>query len=99
MGYQVPRADHPWRRYAVRFDKGVEKKVSAKDRKRKKEDKESENKPVRVFLKDIVESWARIEVSTYCYGRKDVFGLGELPEYKAAAWIAGMLKKYYGRQY
>lgn len=90
MGYQVPKADHPWRRYKDRFDdKG--------DELEKLKQKEKKVKPVKKFLSEIVESWESVEVVTNVYGREGRFNLTELPQEKIAAWIAGMLKRNYGK--
>jgi hypothetical protein len=80
MGYQVPRANHPWRRYADR---------------RNGEKPAKKVKLVKVFLEEIIGNWEHIEVYTVAYGREDKFYLFELPQTRQAAWIAGLLKKSY----
>lgn len=85
MGYQVPKANHPWRQYPNRdlnTKKGRPKKRNIKS--------------VQVFICEIAESWGTIEVVTTAYGKEGRFTLKELPQTKQAAWLAGLLKKNYG---
>ena len=91
MAYQVPKKDHPWRQYQTWYGEKPEKKVSAKEKK-----STSEVRSVRLFLKDLVGNWERIEVYTYAFGRTGRYYLKELPPFKAAAWVAGRLKRNYG---
>ena len=98
MPYQVPRVDHPWRQYKVWFDKGIRKKLQGQDEEIKEKEAKEDLKPIRQFLGEIVESWERIEIFTYCYGREDNFTLKSLPQYKIAAWLAGILKRNYGQE-
>lgn len=85
MAYQVPKADHPWRRYPnrPRFTIDVDIEVS-------------KIIPVRDFVRDLYNNWDKIEVTLpqEFEGRHRAF-LCELPQVKVAAWIAGMLKRYY----
>lgn len=84
--YQVPRKDHPWRRYRNRpDDDGTELK----------DDTPSNIKPVKKFLTEIVESWESVEIITSAYGREGRFNLNELSQKKIAAWIVGVLKRNY----
>jgi hypothetical protein len=81
MGYQVPKADHPWREY---------------NRTKAKKEEENKNKPLRIFLTEIVESWDEVKVVTSVYNREGEYSLKELPQTKIAAWLAGILKRNYG---
>lgn len=84
MPFQVPKKDHPWRRY--------------KDRKTPSfETEKGKVKPIRVFLREIVEAWDRVEVYTSAFGRDDRFKLTELPQQKIAAWLSGILRRNYGQ--
>ena len=82
--YQVPKADHPWRRYPDRQVEVVRKK--------------KENiKSVKILIEEIVGNWEHIEVFTVAYGREGKFYLFELPQARQAAWLAGLLKRSYGQ--
>jgi len=83
MAYQVPKSDHPWRQYSNR-EYTVEKP---------EEDKHV--KSVKMFVREIAESWDTIEVFTYAYGKEGKFTLSELPNSKQAAWLVGVLKRGY----
>lgn len=85
IGYQVPKADHPWRQYAnrPRANGEVEEKEHLK--------------PVRVFLTEIVENWEEVKVVTSVYNQEGEYKLMELPQTKIAAWLAGVLKRNYGQ--
>ena len=86
MGYQVPKANHPWRQYANRpRTEGEEEKKHLK--------------PVRVFLTEIVESWDDVKIVTSSYNQEGEYKLGELSQTKIAAWLAGVLKRNYGSGY
>lgn len=81
MAYQVPKTDHPWRRYKDRFEPKPEKKVSI---------------GVKMFVTELSETWDNIEVITTSYGKEGRYLLSELSQDKQAAWLAGLLKKMYG---
>lgn len=83
MGYQVPKADHPWRQYK---DRKYTKRTPSSDKNKKS---------VKIFVREIASSWENIEIYTYSYGKEGKFSLEELPYQKQAAWLAGMLKKAY----
>ena len=83
MPYQKPKTDHPWRQYKDRAPN------------QDAEPPESEKKPVRLFLSEIVEAWDVVTINTYAYGKEGVFKLTELPQRKIAAWLAGVLKRHY----
>ena len=84
MPYQQPKKLHPWRQYK---DRPLDKT---------KKEEASKYKPVHQFLGEIVESWERVEITTYAWGKEGRFKLTELPQKKIAAWLANLLKKYYG---
>ena len=84
MGFQIPKANHPWRRYANREVEVVRKKKET-------------IKPVRVLVEELVGNWEHIEVFTVAYGREGKFYLFELPQSRQAAWLAGLLKRNYGQ--
>lgn len=83
MGYQVPKASHPWRRYANRpaseAPAAPVKKV----------------KPVRMFVLELVESWDHIEVIASMSSGSGHCSLVDLPQEKQAAWLANLLKRSY----
>lgn len=83
MAYQVPKANHPWRRYP-------NSEVEVVKRKRKEK-----GKPVKVMIREIISSWETIEVFTFAYGKEGKFKLSELSQAKQAAWLAGLLKRNY----
>jgi hypothetical protein len=85
MAYQVPKADHPWRQYANRKRLTVDVDIEV-----------TGIIPVREFVQDLDKNWDKIEVTLpqEYEGRHRAF-LKELPQVKVAAWIAGMLKRYY----
>lgn len=83
MPYQKPRADHPWRTGIRPGYEPKEEKVKPKI------------KPVRILIKEISTSWDTIEITTYAYGKEGRYKLGELPETRQAAWLAGLLKRNY----
>lgn len=84
MAYQVPKASHPWRQY--------------KNRRPKEQKAEKKGKSVKIFVREMAESWERIEITTVAKGKEDRFFLEELPQSRQAAWFAGLLKKYYSAQ-
>lgn len=83
MAYQVPKANHPWRRYANRENPTDEMP------------KEKHQKSVKILISEFAESWDEIRVVTSAYGREGEFLLTELPQSKQAAWLAGLLKRNY----
>lgn len=85
--YQVPKKDHPWRRYKDRRKK--ELAVEAKNEK-------PEHKTVQILLTEIVTNWNDVEITTSFSGGSGRYTLNELPQVKQAAYIAGMLKRNYG---
>ena len=84
MPYQQPRSDHPWRQYAnrrvmVTTTVEVEGIIS-----------------VREFIEDLAANWDKIEIIyPHSFEGRNQFYLKELPQPKVAAYIAGMLKRYY----
>ena len=83
MAYQIPKKDHPWRQYNNREYKVVE------------EEQDKHKKSVKIFVREISQSWDTIEVFTYAYGREGKFTLSELSNSKQAAWLVGLLKRSY----
>lgn len=85
MAYQVPRADHPWRQYANKRKLTVDVDIEV-----------TKIIPVRDFVRDLNNNWDKIEVTLpqEFEGRHRAY-LNELTQVKIAAWIAGMLKRYY----
>lgn len=82
MPYQKPKENHPWRKYAN------VKTVRAEER--------TDIIPVKEFIDDLASNWPKIEVTLSAeYEGRRTFHLTELPQARAAAWIAGMLKRYY----
>ena len=86
MPYQKPRADHPWKTnksfYSVKLKTVVEKKKRIK--------------PVKLFLREIIDSWDNVDIVTTAYGREGRFNLNELTDKKIAAWLSGLLRRNYG---
>ena len=82
MTHQIPKADHPWRQYA-----NVPKKVSEKEKK--------VVKSLRKFLREIVVSWDKVQITTSAYSSLNRFQLHELSDKKVAAWLIGILKRNY----
>lgn len=83
MAYQKPKKNHPWRQWQGK-----------KPNPKKQEDKSM--KPVYLFLKEIVQSWDTVEISTYAWGRNNKYKLGELPSRTIAVWLANLLRRNYG---
>ena len=83
MAFQIPRADHPWRRYPDRPVETVKKKAESV-------------KSVKVLVGELIGNWEHIEVFTVAYGREGKFYLFELPQARQAAWLAGLLRRAYG---
>ena len=84
MAFQIPKASHPWRQYA---NKSREAEEVA----------DNHTKPLKQFMTEIITAWDSVEITTTAYGINDRFKLGELPDYKAAAWLSGILKRHYAR--
>jgi len=93
LAYQKPKKDHPWRRYKTWYGEKPKRKLSSQEKETIKE-----LRSVKLFLNDLVGNWERIEVYTHAYGRTGRYYLKELPPFKAAAWVAGVLKNNYGGQ-
>ncbi len=91
--YQLPKKQHPWRTWQGKASK--DRGLGVKKKKRKKV-KVSDGRSIRIFLKGLVDNWDNVEVYTYAYSREGRFFLKELPQFKQAAWIAGILKRNYG---
>lgn len=88
MAHQTPSSNHPWRRY--------KDKINEKQTVRKKEI--FKGKTVKIFVKEIVDSWDEVEIITVAYGREGRFTLSELPQEKQANWLIGIIKKLYQSQ-
>ena len=85
--YQKPKDNHPWRQYADRVQRIEEVEIEI----------EIESiVSVKQYLKDVVDNWERIEVTTSLpqLGHRQ-FTLNQLPQKKAAAYIIGVLKRNY----
>jgi hypothetical protein len=82
MPYQIPKKDHPWRRYKDRVVEIQEVKVRY-------------IKPLKILITEFAESWDSITVVTTALGREGEFKLSELSQSKQAAWLAGILKRNY----
>lgn len=80
MAYQVPKENHPWRRYQNKAEPVATHTVHVK--------------PIRVLVTEIIESWEKIEVNSEAYGRQDKFNLVDLPQRKQAEWIINLLRRY-----
>jgi len=83
--WQKPKADHPWRRYTnkkleVEVDIEIEKRTII---------------PVKQYLVQLLEGWDRIEIPMEGSMGIRRHYLRDLPQSVAAAYIAGVLKKYY----
>lgn len=81
--WQKPKSSHPWRQY---IDRKVEIEIK----------EEKHQKQVKVFIKELAESWDSIEVITSVSGREGRWKLVELPQAKQAAWLSSFLKRNYG---
>lgn len=84
MAYQVPSSNHPWRRYKDKLNQ-----------KQKGKKEVFKGKTVKVFIKEIAESWDEVEIITFAYGREGRYSLSELPQEKQAGWLIGIVKKLY----
>ena len=81
--FQVPKENHPWRRYKNR-ENPTDETVTEKNQ-----------KSVKVLITEIAECWDTMTVITTAYGREGEFRLAELPQSKQAAWIYSFLKRHY----
>ena len=83
MPYQIPKADHPWRRYVDKKEKGGEVKI------------EDHKKPVGTLLREFGESWTTIEITTTTGAKRY---LTELNQNQQAIWMIDFLRRNYVRQ-
>lgn len=85
MAYQVPKTNHPWRRYHDRVHDDGDLKVKV----------EKKIKPLKIVVMEFVESWDTMEVITVVNGREGRFRISELSQSKQAAWLTSYLKRHY----
>ena len=78
--WQKPKDSHPWRQYK-------DKKVEEPDR--------TDIVPLREFLKDIVDNYDTIEITTFGDMGNRTYTLATASQKKAAAYIVGVLKRNY----
>jgi hypothetical protein len=84
MPYQIPKADHPWRRYVQKTNEGVgSEKV------------DNHKKPVGTLVRELGESWGNIEVRTTT---GSIRYITELSQYQQASWIIDFIRRNYVRQ-
>lgn len=81
MPYQIPKSNHPWRRYQNKTDTETkpQKKIKA----------------LKVLICEIAENWDNVKIVTTSYGRYGEFTLGELTQDKQAQWLVGIIKRNY----
>jgi len=82
MGYQKPKATHPWKTGLMPGYVPIKRK-------------ERKIKPVKLLIRELGESWDTIEIFTYTSSGEGKYLLGSLPQRKQAAWLSGLLKRHY----
>lgn len=81
--WQKPKPDHPWRQYS-------NTKTTTKEEPR------NDIIPVKQWLEELLDVWDKKDIDLDKeYERSQTHKIATLPQAKQAAWIAGMLKKYY----
>jgi hypothetical protein len=87
MSY-IPGANHPWRNYANRpkpkYVNGEEKPQT-----------NGQQRKLKQFLLDIVESWDKIELEVDTYSGLEKRYLPELNDSKVANWLSNLIKSNY----
>jgi hypothetical protein len=83
MAHQIPKQNHPWRKYSNRTNPSDET------------NSEKKQKSVKILIQEFANSWDEIRIVTSVYGREGEFKLSELSQSKQAAWLAGLLKRHY----
>jgi len=87
--YQKPKANHPWRQYKNKPKEEIDELDEIIP--------QNNIIPVKEFMVDLVEHWDNYEVTlTVSFEGSNQHLLKTLPQNKAAAWIAGTLKRIYG---